>query len=586
MQDGQKQNPFSRLADFAKPYKGKYIASVIFAIAGVAAGFVPYFAVANMIVSLIEGNRELPFYLIWCGVAALGFIAKVLCMNISTTFSHKATFSVISEVRYRLASKLTRVPMGYLLDTPSGKLKATMVERVDSIESPLAHVLPEMTSNLLVPLGIIAYLFTLDWRMALVSLITLPLGFIAYMGMMKDYAVRYGAAVNAGKHMSATVVEYINGIEVIKAFNQSANSYAKFTDAVRQNTRLVLDWMKATQVYSAIAQSIWPAVLVGVVPVGSLFFLRGSLSGPDFITIIILSLGIMGPLIAAMHYTDDIAKISTLVGDIGVILDEPELERPTEAKKIADYDIALQNVTFAYGEEQVLKGINLKIPTGGVTALVGPSGGGKSTIAKLIASFWDVSGGQITLGGVDIKDIPTRQLMDTIAYVPQDGYLFNDTIANNIKFGKPEATMEEVIEVAKKACCHDFISALPDGYDTMLGEGGATISGGEKQRISIARAMLKDAPVIILDEATANVDPENERELQTAITALTKNKTVVMIAHRLKTVRHADQILVIDGGRIVQRGTHAELAEQKGIYADFIGVRKKAIGWKIKAASL
>lgn len=568
MHDRQKKSPLSRLAEFAKPHQGKYAASVIFAVFGVAAGFAPYFAVARIIVSLIEGNRELSFYLIWCGAAALGLVVKVLCMNVSTHISHKATFAVMSEVRYRLASKLTRVPLGYLLDTPSGKLKTTMVERVDTIESPLAHVLPELTANLLVPLGIIVYLFTLDWRMALVSLITLPLGFIAYMGMMKDYVVRYTAATNAGKHMSATVVEYINGIEVIKAFNQSANSYAKFTYAVKENSRLMLDWVRSTQIYSAVAQSIWPAVLLGVLPIGYLFYLNGSLSGPDFIPIIILSFGLVGPLIAAVRFTDDISKISTIVGDISAILDEPELNRPTETKKIADYGIALKKVTFAYGKEQVLKGINLKIPAGGVTALVGPSGSGKSTIAKLIASFWEVSGGQITLGGVNIKDIPTNQLMDLIAYVPQDAYLFDDTVRNNIRMGKQGATDAEVETVAKASGCHDFIMKLEYGYDTVVGGAGGHLSGGERQRIAIARAMLKNAPIVILDEASTYIDPENEAVIQEAVAKLVAGKTLIIIAHRLSTIIDSDQIAVVQNGKIVTQDKHENLLESCVLYRD------------------
>lgn len=568
MLDKQKKSPFSRLADFAKPHQGKFAASVIFAIVGVAAGFVPYFIVARMIVSLIEGNRELSAYLIWGGIAALGLTVKIFCLNISTHISHKATFAVMSEVRYRLASKLTRVPLGYLLDTPSGKLKTTMVERVDTIESPLAHALPEMTANLLVPFGIIVYLFTLDWRMALVSLITLPLGFIAYMGMMKDYVVRYTAATNAGKHMSATVVEYINGIEVIKAFNQSANSYAKFTDAVQKNTRTMLDWVKATQIYSAVAQSIWPAVLLGILPVGCLFYLNGSLSGQDFIPIIILSFGIVGPLIAAVRFTDDLSKISTIIGDIGAILDEPELERPEEAKEIADYGIALQNVTFAYKKEQVLKGINLMISAGGVTALVGPSGSGKSTIAKLIASFWEVSSGQITLGGFNIKDIPTGQLMDLIAYVPQDTYLFNDTVRNNIRMGKQGATDAEVEAVAKASGCHDFIMKLEHGYDTVTGGAGGHLSGGERQRIAIARAMLKNAPIVILDEAGTYIDPENEAVIQEAVAKLVSGKTLIVIAHRLSTIINSDQIAVVHDGKIVTQGKHEDLLESCALYRD------------------
>lgn len=566
MEKSQQKSPFVRLADFAKPHKTGYIASVILAVLGVASGMAPYFAVAQMLIRLIGGGRDLGFYLMYCGIAAAGFALKAVFMNVSTTFSHKATFAVISEVRFRLTSKLTRVPMGYLLDTPSGRLKTTIVERTDSIETPLAHVLPEMTSNLLIPLGIILYIFTLDWRMALVALITLPIGFIAYMGMMKDYAVKYAASTNAGKHMSATVVEYINGIEVIKAFNQSAKSYMKFTDAVKNNTRLVLDWMRATQVYSAIAQSIWPAVLIGVLPAGCIFYLRGTLDAPAFITITILSLGIVGPIIAAMFFTDDIAKISTIVGDIGTILDTPDLKRPVEKKRLNGWDIELRDVTFAYRDEQILKGINLKIEAGSVIAFVGPSGGGKSTIARLIASLWDVSGGSITLGGVDIRDIPMEQLMDNISYVSQDNYLFNQTVRDNIRMGNPGATDAEVEKTARASGCHEFILKLEKGYDTVAGGSGGHLSGGERQRIAIARAMLKNAPVVILDEATAYTDPENEAVIQEAVARLVSGKTLIVIAHRLSTITDSDKIAVIEDGRILAEGRHEELLEKCGLY--------------------
>ncbi|SHI14813.1 ATP-binding cassette, subfamily B [Sporobacter termitidis DSM 10068] len=566
MENPRPQSPFARLADFAKPHKGGYIASVLFAIVGVASGLVPYFAVAQMVIRLIAGGRELTFYLMWCGVAAAGFVLKSICMNISTTFSHRATFAVISEVRFRLTSKLTRVPMGHLLDTPSGQFKTTIIERTDSIESPLAHVLPEMTANLLVPLGIIIYLFTLDWRMALVSLITLPIGLIAYMAMMRDYAVKYAAVTDAGKHMSATTVEYIGGIEVIKAFNQSANSYAKFTDAVRKNTQLVFEWMRATQVYSAVAQSVWPAVLIGVLPIGCIFYLNGSLDIPTFITIMILSLGIIGPIIAAMFFTDDIAKIGTIVSDIGTILDIPELKRPAGKKELHGSDIELKNVTFAYKDEQVLKGVNLKIDAGSVTAFVGPSGGGKSTIAKLIASLWDVDGGSITLGGVDIRDIPTAQLIDSIAYVAQDNYLFNDTVRNNIRMGNPSADDAAVEAVAKASGCHEFIMKLEHGYDTITGSAGGHLSGGERQRIAIARAMLKNAPIVILDEATAYTDPENESVIQEAVARLVAGKTLIVIAHRLSTITSSDKIAVVEQGRILAEGRHGELLEKCALY--------------------
>lgn len=566
MSTQQGKSSFAHLKDFASSHKGIYIASVVCAVIGVAAGLFPYFAVAQMIISLISGVREISYFLTWCGIAAAGFLIKTICMNLSTTFSHKATFAVISEVRYRLTSKLTRLPMGYVLDTPSGKFKTTIVERVDGIETPLAHVIPEMTSNMLVPIGIIIYLFTLDWRMALVSLITLPIGFLAYMGMMKDYAVKYEASTNAGKHMSATVVEYINGIEVIKAFNQSANSYAKFTDAVKKNTQFTLDWMRSTQIYSAISQSIWPAVLLGVLPIGCIFYINGSLSAPTFITIIILSLGIIGPIIAAMMFTDDIAKISTVVGDIGRILDEPDMVRPQAKAEINNTDIELRDVTFSYKDTQVLKGINLEIKKGTVTALVGPSGSGKSTIAKLIASLWDTDSGSITIGGVDIKDIPSEQLVDIVAYVAQDNYLFNDTVRNNIRMGRQGASDAEVEAVCKASGCHDFIIGLEHGYDTIAGGAGGHLSGGERQRIAIARAMLKNAPIVILDEATAYTDPENEAIIQESVSKLIAGKTLIVIAHRLSTIVNSDNIAVVQDGKVVAEGTHQDLLDSSSLY--------------------
>ena len=564
--NSKKRSPFSRLAAFAKPHRGAYTACVVLAVLGVASGLVPYFAMAQMIIALIEGGRVLSFYLTWCGVAAAGFLLKTVFANISTTLSHKATFSVISEVRFALTAKLTRVPMGYILDTPSGKIKTTMVEKVDSIEPPLAHVLPEMTSNLLVPLGIIVYLFTLDWRMALVSLATLPIGFLCFMGMMRNYGEKFAALTAAGKHMSATTVEYVNGIEVIKAFNQSANSYAKFTDAVRKNARAALDWMHEVQVYYALGLGIWPAVLVGVLPVGCLFYMNGTLNAPTFITIMILSLGIIGPILAAMYYVDDIARIGTIVGDIGAILDTPELNRPTVRKDLNGTDIVFQNVTFAYQEEQVLRGIDLRIESDSVTALVGPSGGGKSTIAKLIASLWDVGGGTITLGGVDVRNIPLEQMMDNVAYVSQDNYLFDDTVRNNIRMGDPHATDAQVEAVAKVSGCHGFIMKLEHGYETIAGGAGGHLSGGERQRIAIARAMLKDAPVIILDEATAYTDPENEAVIQEAVGKLVKGKTLIVIAHRLSTITDSDKIVVVEDGRITAQGSHDELLKNCTLY--------------------
>lgn len=577
----QKQKkPFSLMA-FIRPHQAGFITSTVLAILSVASGMVPYFAVAKMVNLLISGEKRFSIYLTWGAVALIAYLLKSVLHGISTRCSHEATFHVLSELRRAVADKLTRVSMGYLTDTPSGRLKTTMVERVEQMEVPLAHIIPEMTANLLIPLAIVVYLFVLDWRMALVSLLTIPVGILCYMAEMKEYPKKYGAVVQAGKHMSATTVEYINGIEVIKAFNQSAASYGKFTQAVRQSANLMLDWMKSTQGYSALMMTIWPAVLIGVLPIGCVFYRNGSLTAPDFITIAILSLGIVGPLVGAIFLTDDFSKIATITGEIGAVLSEPDLERPTQRKELHGLDIDLRDVTFAYKDKQVLKGVTLNIRQGTTTALVGPSGSGKSTIAKLIASYWDAGGGSITIGGVDVKNLPPEQVMDLIGYVSQDNFLFNVSVRENIRMGRPEATDNEVEAVAKASGCHDFIMGLDRGYDTVVGGAGGHLSGGERQRLSIARAMLKDAPIIILDEATANVDPENEAELQEAVKALTYGKTLVMIAHRMKTVQEADQILVLDQGQIVQRGRHAELMKQGGIYANFVCSRRSAESWRI-----
>ena len=577
----QRQKDSVNLITFIKPHQSGFLLSIILAVISVTSGIVPYFAVARIVNLLIGGETNFSAYLTWGIVALIAYLMKSVFHGFSTRCSHEATFHVLSEIRQAIADKLTRVSMGYLTDTPSGRLKTTMVERVEQMEVPLAHIVPEMTSNLLVPIAIIIYLFVLDWRMALVSLITIPIGMLCYMAQMKEYPKKYGAVVQASKYMSATTVEYINGIEVIKAFNQSAASYGKFTQAVRQSVDLMLDWMKSTQGYSALMMTIWPAVLIGVLPVGCLFCMNGSLSAPDFITIAILSLGIMGPLVAAIFLTDDFSKIATITGEITAVLSESDLDRPSQRKNLKGLDISLRDVTFAYKDTQVLNGITLDIKQGTTTALVGPSGSGKSTIAKLIASYWDVGDGHITIGGVDAKELPPEQVMDLIGYVSQDNFLFNMSLRDNIRIGKPDATDAEVERAASLARCDDFIARFPKGYDTNAGDAGARLSGGERQRLAIARAILKDAPIIILDEATAFTDPENEDKLQQSIDHLTKGKTLIVIAHRLSTIMYADKILVLEDGAISAEGTHEQLLSSSQTYLDMWKAHISAMDWSM-----
>ena len=567
-----------RLMTFIRPHRSGFALSVVLAIISVASGLVPYFAVAEIVNLLISGEMDFSVYLQWGLFGLIAYFARSVFHGLSTRCSHEATFRVLSEMRRTIAEKLTRVPMGYLTATPSGRLKTTMVERIEQMEVPLAHIIPEMTANLLVPVALVVYLFVLDWRMALASLATIPLGMLCYMAQMKEYPKKYAAVMQANKHMNATTVEYVGGIEVIKAFNQSAASYEKFTDAVRQNTRLMLEWMKSTQGYSALMMTLWPAVLIAVLPVGCLLYQNGSLSASDFITIAILSLGIIGPLVAAIFLTDDFSKIATMTGEIAAVLEEPELDRPKAQKKLEGHDISLRDVHFAYKDVQVLNGVSLDIKAGMRTALVGPSGSGKSTIAKLIASYWDVSSGRITIGGIDVKTLPPEQVMDLIGYVSQDNFLFNVSVRENIRMGRPEATDEDVEAVAKAAGCHDFIMSLTHGYDTIVGGAGGHLSGGERQRVAIARAMMKNAPIVILDEATSYTDPENEAILQESIGRLTRGKTLIVIAHRLSTITEADQIAVVDDGRIVAVGKHAELVQCCPLYAQMWAVHTRSRG--------
>ena len=568
MKRSEKGLPMARLMALAGEQKKQYARSIILAVIGVAAGMLPYFAVARMVIALLGGVENSAYYGRWCLIAAAGYLLKVLFSIWSTSVSHTATYKTLREIRKTLISKLSRLPMGDILDTPAGQLKDMIVDRVEGLETTLAHMVPEMTANLLIPICLLVYLFVLDWRMALVSLITLPVGMAFVSVMARTYPAKYEGAVQVSRQMTNAVVEYIGGIEVIKAFNQNAKSYQRYTDAVNADAAYFYNWMKSCQWPMSAYTAICPATLLTVLPIGFLFYANESLSTPDLITVIVLSLGIIGPILAVSNYIDSLAILGTVMGDIGSLPDKPELVRPTEEVECRDSTVELRNVSFSYAADgkKILHGIDLTIKPGSVTALVGPSGSGKSTIAKLIAGFWDVSGGSILLGGQDLKNIPQRQLAGMIAYVSQDNYLFDDTIRENIRMGRRGATDADVENVARAAGCHDFIMGLEHGYDTVVGGAGGHLSGGERQRIAIARAMLKDAPIVILDEATAYLDPENEAGVQSAIGRLVAGKTLLVIAHRLSTVTNSDQIVVVKDGRIAASGTHEELLSRSKLY--------------------
>ena len=552
----KEKGTFGWVFTFAGQKKSGYIASVILAVIGAVFQILPFFVMAQVIGKLLAGNKDLAGYLIDCAVMAAFWLLRVLLHSLSTAQSHKATFAVLGNIRKQGLAKLAKMPLGDVQSRGSGELKNILVERVDSIEPTLAHVIPEMSSNAAVAAAALIYLFVIDWRMALASLVTFPLGMVFFMLMMAGYNKNYARTVAATNTLNDTAVEYIGGIEVIKVFGKSKSSYEKFVSAARECARSYIDWMNKSNFYFTFAMNIMPATLLSVLPIGGLLLKNGTLPPTTFVLIVILSMGLITPIIGCMDIS-------------GAELD-PE-----------NHDLCAENICFSYGEKPIINGITLTIPERTTVAIVGPSGSGKTTLCHLLSRFWDVDAGTVTLGGHDVREYDMDSLMRNFSFVFQTVYLFRDTVANNIRFGQPDASMEQVVAAAKKAHCHDFILKLPQGYETVIGEAGASLSGGERQRLSIARAMMKDAPIIILDEATANVDPENEKELMEAVRALTQEKTVIMIAHRLKTVRHADQILVVDKGQIVQRGTHDELMAQDGIYRRFISGREKAVGWKL-----
>ena len=548
-------------------HKKEYIKSVFFALIGVAFSLAPYFVIVELVEGLMSGNRDFSFYLGKSLIMALLWTGRVLFHSLSTGRSHAATFAVLGEIRKRCTEKLSRMPLGAVQEQSSGALKSTIIERIDSMETTLAHIVPEFTANLLIPLCILLYIFSLDWRMGLAELLTLPIGLVSFAVMMGGSQKFYEHAVEATKTLNNTSVEYIGGIQVIKVFGKTKSGYARFVRDAYEAANSYISWMRYYILPMTFSLAIMPATLLPVLPIGGLLARGGTLSSSHFVMIIILSVGLVTPLITLMSYGDDIQTMGTIMGEVRTLLEAPEMERPKEGDSPEKNDLALRDVRFSYKDKEVLHGISMEIPAGSFVALVGPSGSGKSTIARLIASLWDVESGGIFLGGKDIRKIPQEIYAEKFAFVSQDNYLFNMSVRENIRLGSPAATDTEVEEVAKKAGCHDFILSLEKGYDTMVGSSGGHLSGGERQRISIARAMLKAAPIVILDEATAYTDPENEALIQRSVSKLTEGKTLIVIAHRLSTIIDADKIFVIEDGRIHDSGTHEELLSRGGLYS-------------------
>lgn len=559
---------FAKLFYFMRPDKGKMILSLALACIGEALGMVPYIVVGLLAAGLVESTLTLSMAAWLCVAAAFGQVAKFFFTWRSSMMSHGIAFKALRTMREMMAEKMARVPMGTIVDTPTGTFKNRFIDNVNQLEDAIAHFMPELPSNVFAPVLAMAIVFAIDWRMGLAGIATIPLGILFYLGMMRGYKEKMARYIASEQAMNATLVEYVNGIQVIKAFGRSASSYGSFSRAVAEYHDSTLAWFRQSWVWMALVKAVVPCTLLVSLPLGVWLLSTGQLGLPSFMVCISIPLGFIGGVLKFAQAASQISRMDACLNVIWDFLGLPELTRPQERVELFGDSFSFENVSFSYHEgEEVLHDVSFQTKPGSITAIVGPSGSGKSTVAKLMAGFWDASGGAIRYGGHDVRDIPFGQLMEHVAYVAQDTFLFDRTIADNIRMGRQDATDAEVEEAARAAGAYEFIERLPQGFDTPAGEAGARLSGGERQRITIARAMLKNADVVILDEATAYADPENEALVERAISELVAGKTLVTIAHRLSTITGADQIIVMDAGRIIARGRHGDLLASCPLYA-------------------
>lgn len=580
----QKESWVKILFSFASPCKGKMTLSVLCAILSVAGGFIPFWAVYEILLAFINQTVTLEGILFWCLVGAAGYLLRCVCYGTSTILAHISAYTILQGIRLKIANRLMKAPLGEVMGRQIGYLKNIIMDKVEDLEPPLAHMIPELTSNLLLPIAIFVWMLAIDVSLGLAVLIAPVLAMIPMFFLMRNYNSQYAAYMEANNHVNSIIIEYVEGIEVVKAFTQSTSSYEKFVGAVQSFKEFTLAWFKSTWKTMNLMMAIMPTTLLGVLPVGLLLVQKGSISPAELAMGIILSLSIVGPLMKATTFINEAKSMEFAVEAANELLNLPILPDSGKIVSIPHNDIVLDRVFFSYdGSEQndVLRGVSLKMPEGSFTALVGPSGGGKSTVARLIARFWDVTGGSITIGGKNIKELSIRQLSEMVSFVTQDNFLFNCSLKENIRLGNPNATDEEVYAAARAACCDEFIVRLDKGYDTPAGDAGKRLSGGEKQRIAIARAILKNAPIVILDEATAFTDPQNEDKIQKSIMALSKGKTLLVIAHRLSTIQNADQIVVLKKGQIVDLGKQEELLNRCPLYADMWKAHIGAKNWSV-----
>ena len=574
-----------RLLDFSGSQRKNLILSFIYSLVDSIFEIIPILAILTILTGVLStaSGDVMTYSTIWIAllIMVISIVGRIFFNNLSSIKRTLGSFSMCAEKRLEIGEHLKRVPMGYFSENRPGEIAATVTTTLDDIEGNGVAVLEKIAGGFIHALVIGIWLMFYEWHIGILMFLGLAVSMILYPIIQKAGKKHSPRRQKAQANLVVELLEYVKGMGVIKAYGLGDTSGKAVDNAIEESAKANILLESSFSILSGFYQSVFRFVRAFILIVAPYLLVGGEIN-PEKCLLLLISSFIIYSSVELIGSLASIARvIEASLERLATVTDAPILDENGSEISLNNHDIQVKNVSFGYNEELVIHNVTVEIPEKTTCAIVGPSGSGKTTLVSLIARFWDVNSGSISIGGHNIKEFTCDSLLKNFSIVFQNVYLFEDTIENNIKFGKPDSTDAEMISAAKKACCHDFIMALPKGYQTMVGEGGANLSGGEKQRISFARAILKDAPIIILDEATASVDPENQRELQEAISQLTKDKTILMIAHRLSTVQNADQIIVLDKGRIVQNGTHNQLINQPGIYQRFVGVKEQAIGWKL-----
>ena len=573
---------FKKVLDYAGEYRRLTYRSVAVLLLGVTMSVLPFWFAYQLILPLLGYGALEPAGAV-CRVVAIavcGILYALLYVR-GLALSHQAAYHTLENIRVSLQKKLEAQPLGTIQEKGVGVLKKMFIDDIESIELLLAHAIPEGISNVAVPVIVYIAMFFADWKLALLTLCSLPLGFVAMGAMYKQGTSKMGAYYGAAQKMNSTIVEYINGMEVVKVFNRDGDSYKRFETDVKNYRDFTLDWYRVCWPWMALYNSIIPCTAMFTLPLGAWFVLQGWSTLPDLVLVLCMSFGIGAPLLRSLSFLSTMPQVNFKIEALEQLMSAPPLQQTDRPFAGKNHSISFEDVRFGYQEEEVLHGVSLSAREGSLVALVGESGSGKSTLAKLLVHFYDVSGGAVKIGGQDVRDMSIESLNDQISYVSQEQFLFNMSLLENIRLGKLDATDEEVLSAAEKAQCGEFLARLPHGIHTMAGDGGKQLSGGERQRISLARAILKNAPIVVLDEATAFMDPENEEKMNAAIAQVIRGKTVIVIAHRLHSIVNADQICVLHQGNVAAVGTHKELLERSPEYQTLWQAAEGAADWKV-----